>query len=303
MAGMGGGFVMIPLMRHQFVMSQHAAHGTSLCAVVAIGLAGAVTYWDQIHVPAACAVSATAIVTAQWGARVTRYLSGRALQRAMGGLFLVMAPVVPAKAYAMERYYQYHHLRDTDEQYSKTKQPEQQQQSAVLAAAHGTNKHASLNSATDVETITAVTLLQSTDVETITAVTLLQSAEIVWTSLSVPAAIGIVSGFLAGLFGGGGGTVVVPALVLGMGDDHNKFTYHQALATSLAAMVLPAAVGTWTHAQVGNVAWRVAPPLALGALVGAYFGGKVALQTKEGYLQWGFAALLAVLGIRTLWNA
>jgi uncharacterized protein len=275
MAGMGGGFVMIPLLRQfvpHVVSSQHAAHGTSLCAVVATGFAGAITYGDHIHAPAAAAVTATAMVTAIGGAWATRFVSGPTLQRALAIWLLVLAPVVPAKAYVMERYKQ-----------------QQLPAGGVTADAQETNKQGA-----------------ATEDETNTAVPLFQSAEQPWTSLYVPAAIGIVSGFLAGLFGVGGGTVVVPALVLGMGNDtdkNNKFTYHQALATSLAAMVLPAAVGTWTHAQVGNVAWRVAPPLALGALVGAYLGGKVALQTKEVYLQWGFSALLTVLGIRTLWKA
>jgi uncharacterized membrane protein YfcA len=63
--------------------------------------------------------------------------------------------------------------------------------------------------------------------------------------------IGIFSGFLSGMFGVGGGAIVVPALVLTTDMSH-----HSALGTSLCAMVLPAMIGTYTHAKRGNVNWR-----------------------------------------------
>ena len=75
--------------------------------------------------------------------------------------------------------------------------------------------------------------------------------------LIAPCVIGLGSGFLAGLFGVGGGTIVVPALTVA-----TDCTHYQALATSLAAMTLPALTGTVTHYQAGNVALRVAPHLA-----------------------------------------
>ena len=129
-----------------------------------------------------------------------------------------------------------------------------------------------------------------------------QEKEVDWKRrFAAPAAIGIGSGFLSGLFGVGGGTVTVPALTYAHTfPDSSQTVHHQALATSLAAMTMPAFVGTCTHASAGNVAFRVAPPLAAGALCGAYLGGKVALETSESTLRWGFSALLTVLGIRTL---
>jgi uncharacterized membrane protein YfcA len=110
-----------------------------------------------------------------------------------------------------------------------------------------------------------------------------------------PCSIGLCSGFLAGVFGVGGGVIVVPALVVAMDLSHKE-----ALGTSLAAMALPAAVGTYTHFTAGNVAMRVAPALALGAFAGAFVGGKCGLRTNDSTLRWGFSSLLAGLGIRTL---
>jgi len=113
--------------------------------------------------------------------------------------------------------------------------------------------------------------------------------------LFVPAAIGCCSGFLAGLFGVGGGAVVVPALTIATDMNH-----YQALGTSLCAMALPAMVGTMTHYSKGNVAMRVAPPLAMGAFVGGYLGGKLGLTIEESRLRWCFSVLMVTLGARTL---
>jgi hypothetical protein len=116
-----------------------------------------------------------------------------------------------------------------------------------------------------------------------------------WNRLKYPTIIGIGSGFLSGLFGVGGGTLVVPALTL-----LTDLSHHEALGTSLAAMILPALSGSYAHYQAGNCVVRVAVFLATGALVGAYAGAKLSVQTDESTLRLGFAALLATLGIRTL---
>jgi len=107
--------------------------------------------------------------------------------------------------------------------------------------------------------------------------------------------IGVFSGFLSGMFGVGGGSIVVPSLVL-----FTDMTQHSALGTSLCAMVLPALVGTYTHAKRGNVAWRVAPMLALGSFIGAFFGGRdVGMHMEEDVLRGGFACLMLVLGVKS----
>jgi uncharacterized membrane protein YfcA len=126
LAGMGGGFVMIPLMTSRSILTvpltQHQAHGTSLFAVAATGLAAAITYGSTsrynnknssddvtndaatnvVRVPEAMAIACTAIVTARWGAQATLHFSGSSLKRALGYLMLLMAPAVPAKSYYMQ---------------------------------------------------------------------------------------------------------------------------------------------------------------------------------------------------------
>ena len=83
------------------------------------------------------------------------------------------------------------------------------------------------------------------------------------------AAIGTAAGVFSGLFGVGGGSVIVPLLVLWLGYDE-----HAATATSLAAIVLVAAFAAATQGLYGNVhvldAVLVGVPAVGGVLIGTW---------------------------------
>lgn len=101
--------------------------------------------------------------------------------------------------------------------------------------------------------------------------------------------VGLVSGFLAGLFGVGGGTVIVPALVLiGMTQRH-------ASATSLAAIVPTSIVGVITYGVQGDVHWLSAVLLTVGVLGGVQIGTLLLARLPEKSLQWGFVGFLLIL--------
>lgn len=107
LAGMGGGFVMIPLMTSKLLqLSQHTAHGTSLFAVAATGIAGALGYGlkDTVEVDSAAAVACCGMMTASLGARQTSRMSGVILRKALGVFMLCVAFVVPARGYIADRY-------------------------------------------------------------------------------------------------------------------------------------------------------------------------------------------------------
>ncbi len=106
---------------------------------------------------------------------------------------------------------------------------------------------------------------------------------------------GGLAGFLSGLLGVGGGTVMVPALVLGDGLDQ-----HLAQGTSLAAMVLPSLIGAYTHWTLGHVRRKVVPGLLAGVLLGAYLGGRLALGIPEFLLRTLFAVILVWMALRYL---
>ena len=86
--------------------------------------------------------------------------------------------------------------------------------------------------------------------------------------------IGLVAGIMAGMFGIGGGIVMVPALITIMG-----FSIVQANGTSLAALMLPVgifAVITYYKNNLINI--KVASFFAFGLFIGVYFGAKLALN-------------------------
>jgi hypothetical protein len=106
---------------------------------------------------------------------------------------------------------------------------------------------------------------------------------------------GIFSGFLSGMMGVGGGTIMVPAMVLLAG-----FGQHTAQGTSLLAMVPAGSVGAFTHYRLGNVVTQLIPGLISGILIGTYLGGTLAHILSEGTLRVIFAVILIWTGIRYL---
>ena len=106
--------------------------------------------------------------------------------------------------------------------------------------------------------------------------------------------LGLVAGVLAGMFGIGGGVIMVIGMVSLM-----KLPLHTATGTSLAAMVLPVGVfGAMEYYRRGNLDVRAALLLAAGLTVGAWLGAKLALQTPPGVLQRGFAVFLLAIAVR-----
>lgn len=108
-------------------------------------------------------------------------------------------------------------------------------------------------------------------------------------------AIGLVAGVLSGLFGIGGGILIVPALVL-LG-----LTQREATGTSLAALLMPVAIlGVIEYAKRNEIRVHYAIGIALGLFAGAYFGANWAGKLSNVTLQRGFGVLLVVAAVRFL---
>lgn len=103
-------------------------------------------------------------------------------------------------------------------------------------------------------------------------------------------AVGLAAGLLSGLFGVGGGTVIVPMLVLLLGFDQKL-----ASGTSLAAIVPTATVGVISYAIHGSVDVVVALILAAGSVVGAQIGSWLLARLSQNAIRWGFVAFLIVV--------
>lgn len=110
-------------------------------------------------------------------------------------------------------------------------------------------------------------------------------------------AIGVGAGVLSGIFGIGGGIVIVPALIY-----LAKMTPQQAAGTSLAALVLPlgAAVGAMAYYKAGHLQPKDALYLAIGMAIGAYFGAQIATTVDALVLRRMFAVLMVLMAMK-LW--
>jgi uncharacterized protein len=113
---------------------------------------------------------------------------------------------------------------------------------------------------------------------------------------------GALAGLLAGLFGVGGGVVIVPALILilghlGFGGD---WIPHLAVGSSLASIVATGAVSALAHHRHGAVRWSLVALLAPGILVGAWTGAALAGVLPDRWLIRVFAAFLTFVGVRML---
>ena len=107
--------------------------------------------------------------------------------------------------------------------------------------------------------------------------------------------IGVVAGFLGALFGVGGGIVIVPALTLLC-----RFDARRAAATSLTAVLVTAVAGTITYTFHGAVEPGPAALVGLPAVAGVILGTTLQQRLSVRSLSYGFAALVAAVGVRLL---
>jgi uncharacterized membrane protein YfcA len=106
------------------------------------------------------------------------------------------------------------------------------------------------------------------------------------------AVIGTCAGAFSALFGVGGGTVIVPLLVLWLG-----YREHEATGTSLAAIIVIAVLASVAHATYGNV--RLGDGLLVGipAIAGVVIGTAFQQRLSERAISLSFAALLVVVAL------
>lgn len=111
--------------------------------------------------------------------------------------------------------------------------------------------------------------------------------------------LGITAGLLSGMFGVGGGIIIVPAMVLLFG-----MTQQSAVATSLIALLLPVGVlGVIEYYRAGKISeeniW-IGLIVAAGLFAGAFFGAKIAAHLPGDMLRKAFALFMGIVALQ-LW--
>lgn len=113
--------------------------------------------------------------------------------------------------------------------------------------------------------------------------------------------IGLLAGMLSGLVGIGGGIILVPALLYFL-----NYTQHQAQGTSLGVLTLPVVIVAFLKyysdcKKMGvPIDIKVIGLLAIGFLVGGFFGSSLALKLDKELLKKIFAIVLLLMGLKML---
>lgn len=107
--------------------------------------------------------------------------------------------------------------------------------------------------------------------------------------------LGLVSGFFAGLFGIGGGLIIVPGLVAILGLDQRR-----AVGTSLLAILPAVLVAAAVYGIDDDVDVAAAALLALGAVTGAQVGVRVLMRLRRRTAQWVFVGFVVVMIVQLL---
>lgn len=266
-AGVGGSLFVIPGLVRFAGVPQSVAAGNSLIAVTCIAVTSAASYAaaDAVDIPMAASLSIAAAAASPVGALLSRRVDKAVLRRALAILCLTMAPSVPLRARLLER------------------------RAAKASELDAPVSATSSVGATDVDT-SVVTGASASDSVVVASASASNGAPVRTATLaSAGAAIGFTSGML-GVGGGGFFTAAMAAL--------SDAPLRVVIGTSLSAMVLPSAAAAITYVRMGQVSAALVPPLVVGSVGGAAVGSRVALSAPEHVLQWGFALMLAVLGVR-----
>ena len=113
-------------------------------------------------------------------------------------------------------------------------------------------------------------------------------------------AIGLLGGMLSGMFGIGGGVIMVPLMVFLL-----SFTQHQAQGTSLAVLSFPVAfVAAYNYYKSGDniVDWKFAAIIAASFIIGGYLGSKLAITINQTLLKKLFSIMLLIAAIKMFFS-
>lgn len=106
--------------------------------------------------------------------------------------------------------------------------------------------------------------------------------------------IGVLAGVLSGLIGVGGGVIMIPLLVFVLG-----YSQHAAQGTSLAVLAIPVTfIAAYNYYSEGYINWKFALIIALGFLVGGFFGSKLAISINQSMLKKIFGVILLIAAIK-----
>jgi hypothetical protein len=110
--------------------------------------------------------------------------------------------------------------------------------------------------------------------------------------------IGLAAGVLGGMFGLGGGIIMIPALVYLLG-----MSQHGAQGTSVAIMLPPIGImAAYNYYKAGEINIKYALIIAGAFIIGGYFGSQLALQLSTNLLKKVFAVVMIIFAVRMFFS-
>jgi uncharacterized membrane protein YfcA len=120
-----------------------------------------------------------------------------------------------------------------------------------------------------------------------------------WPEIAKMLVLGVSAGILSGMFGIGGGLVIVPVLILLLGFDPKT-----AVGTSLFALLLPTGLlGALEYWRRGEMKPLAGVLIAVGLFSGAYFGARLTASMSASTMKRAYAVFLIVVAIYFLWTS
>jgi uncharacterized membrane protein YfcA len=111
--------------------------------------------------------------------------------------------------------------------------------------------------------------------------------------------VGLMAGALSGFVGVGGGIIIVPAMIYFM-----NMNQMQAQGISLALLMLPVGVlGVVNYYKAGHIQFSYVLLMAVGFIVGNYFGSKYAMRVSEHKIKFFFSLLMLYVAVHMLWKS
>jgi uncharacterized membrane protein YfcA len=119
------------------------------------------------------------------------------------------------------------------------------------------------------------------------------------TQLLILVLVGLLAGALSGFVGVGGGIIIVPAMIYFM-----NMNQMQAQGVSLALLMLPVGIlGVMNYYKAGHIQFNYVLILAVGFVLGNYFGSKYAMKVPEHKIKFFFALLMLFVAVQMLWKS
>ncbi|NLX61584.1 MAG: sulfite exporter TauE/SafE family protein [Tissierellia bacterium] len=108
-------------------------------------------------------------------------------------------------------------------------------------------------------------------------------------------AIGLITGFINGLFGSGGGMIIVPALIFFVGIKE-----HKAHATAISIILPLSIISTFFYLKADIIKFNIALNVALGGIIGSFIGAKLLNKIPAPLLRKIFASIIILTAIRMI---